>query len=185
MDLYEAIFARTSIAKVKPDPVPQASIERLLAAAVQAPNHHRNRPWRFVVLRGEARSRLGDVMASSLQAQAPDTPEAVLNIEKAKPLRAPVVIAVGVDKPLNPKIVEIENVCAAAASVENLLLAAVGQGLGAMWRTGKAATDPRVKTFLGFEPDQQVIGFIYLGYPESPRQPTERPSYDDRTVWME
>lgn len=185
MDLYEAIFARASISKVKPDPVPRPLIERLLAAAVQAPNHHRIRPWRFVVLSGEARSRLGEVMASSLTEQAPDTPEVVLEIERAKPLRAPVVIAVGVDKPSNPKIMEIENICAAAAAVQNLLLAAVGEGLGAMWRTGKAAIDPRVKTFLGFEPDQQVIGFIYLGYPEGPRQPVERASYIDRTIWME
>ncbi len=185
MELFEAIFGRASIAKVKPDPLPRAIIEKLLSAAVQAPNHHRIRPWRFIVLTGEARNRLGEVMAQSLRERQPETPGPILDAEKAKPLRAPLVIVVGVDKPVNPKVVEIENVCAAAAAVENLLLAAVGEGLAAMWRTGSAAFDPQVKDFLGFAPDQHLIGFVYIGYPETERPPVERPSFVDRTIWME
>jgi nitroreductase len=185
MDLYKAIYGRASTSKVRPDEVPRAIIEKLLSAAVQAPNHHRIRPWRFVVLTGKGRGRLGEVMAQALRKRDPMAPEVILEVERAKPLRAPVVIAVGVDKPTGPKVVEIENVCAAAAAVENLLLAAVGEGLGAMWRTGTAAYNPEVKAFLGFEPDQHMIGFIYIGYPESERIAVERVSYMDRTVWME
>ena len=73
-----------------------------------------------------------------------------LEKERAKPLRAPVLIAVGVDKPVDPRVLEIENICAVAAAVENLLLAAHAQGLGAMWRTGPAAHDPRSKEISGF-----------------------------------
>ena len=185
MELFEAIYGRASIAKVMPDPVPRLSIEKLLSSAVQAPNHHRIRPWRFVVLTGEARSRLGEVMAQSIRKRDPAAPDPLLEVERAKPLRAPVVIAVGVDKPANPKVVEIENVCAAAAAVENLLLAAVGEGLAAMWRTGTAAYSPEVKAFLGFAPDQHLIGFVYVGYAETARLPVERLSFDDRTTWME
>jgi len=58
MDLMEAIYNRHSIPKVKPDPIPHELVEKLLAAAVQAPNHHRVRPWRFVILTGAARHRL-------------------------------------------------------------------------------------------------------------------------------
>ena len=55
---------------------------------------------------------------------------------------APVPIVVGVDKPNLPKVVKIENVCAAAAATQNMLLAAHGLGLAAMWRTGDAAHRP-------------------------------------------
>jgi nitroreductase len=185
MELYEAIFSRASVPKVRPDAVPRSTIEKLLSAAVQAPNHHRIRPWRFVVLTGEARSRLGEVMARALGENQTGTPEPVLEVERAKPLRAPVVIAIGVAKPDAPKVVEIENVCATAAAAENLLLSAVAEGLAAMWRTGAAAFDPQVKAFLGFAPDEHLIGFIYIGYPETPREPVERMSFHDRTVWME
>ncbi|RPI87878.1 MAG: nitroreductase [Chloroflexi bacterium] len=184
MDIIEAIYTRQSVSKVRPDPVPRELIERLLAAAVQAPNHHKVRPWRFIVLTGEALCRLGDVMAASLQRRQPGVDPAALEVEKNRPLRAPVIIAVGVDKPSGPKVVEIENVCAAAAASQNILLAAHGLGLGGMWRTGPAAIDPDVKKFLGLESDQYLIGFLYIGYPEFERTPVLRPSYEDRTTWM-
>ena len=112
MELMTAIHTRQSVARVLPDQVPRGMIERLLDAAVQAPNHHRNHPWRFVVLTGAARQRLGETMAQARAQQAPDTPEAVLEAERNKPLRAPVLIAVGIDQPDSEKIIEIENVCA-------------------------------------------------------------------------
>jgi nitroreductase len=185
MDLFDAIYQRQSLGKVKPDLVPHEVIEQLLKAAVQAPNHHRVRPWRFIVLSGAARERLGDVMAESKRLAAPETPENVLDIERSRPLRAPVIIAVGVDKPTEPKVIEVENVCAAAAAVENLLLAATALGLGAIWRTGPAALEPRVKQFLGLASDQHLIGLVYLGYPEGEHIRQERPGIEDRTTWIE
>jgi nitroreductase len=185
MELFDALHIRQDIRKFKPDPVPRALIQRLLTAAVQAPNHHKVRPWRFVVLTGAARERLGEVMAQSLRRRDPNAVAEALNAARARPLRAPTVIAVGVDKPGDPRVIEIENVCAAAAAAQNLMLAACGLGLATMWRTGAAALDPDVKAFLGFAPDQHLIGFIYVGYPLVAPTPVERPSYEDRTVWME
>ena len=124
MNVLDAIYTRQSVGKMKPDPVPKADIEKLLSAAVQAPNHYKVRPWRFVVLTGEGRSKLGDVMAQVLKRRFPDVEQAALDKERGKPLRSPVVIAVGVDKPDDPRVLEIENVCAAAAACENILLAA-------------------------------------------------------------
>ena len=185
MDILTAIHTRQSISKVLPDMVPRQDIERLLDAAVQAPNHHRNRPWRFVVLTGAARERLGEVMAQALLSQATDTAEAALHAERLKPLRAPVIIAVGLARPDSPKIVEIEDVCAGAAAVQNMLLAAHGLGLGAMWRTGTAASAPLVKAFLGFAPDQQIIAFVYVGYPDGEHPPANRPPFEGYVTWMD
>jgi nitroreductase len=161
-------------------------IERLLSAAAQAPNHYKVRPWRFIVLQGEALRRLGDVFADILQSQHTDLPESALDKERTKPLRAPLVIAVGVDLPQDPRVIEIENVCAAAAAVQNLLLAAEALGLATKWRTGSQAFEPRVKQFLGLHPQQPLIGFIYIGYPQDAQgTPDERPSFEDRTVWLD
>jgi nitroreductase len=184
MDIFEAIHTRQSIGHVKPDPVPRELIEKILAAAAQAPNHYKVRPWRFVVLTGAARDRLGEVMAASLRQRDPNAGDESLARERAKPLRAPVVIAVGVDKPSLDKVIEIENVCAAACAVQNMLLAAHGLGLAAKWRTVPAAYDPAVKVFLGFEPDQHLIAFVYVGYAEREPPPPSRPSFEDRVVWM-
>jgi len=185
MELFEALHNRQSVGKVKEDPVPREVIEKLLSAAVQAPNHYKVRPWRFVVLTGEGRNKLGDVMAASQRDRHPDFPQAAFDKTRGLPLRSPVLIAVGADKPSEEKVLEIENVSAASAACQNLLLAAHGLGLGAKWRTGEWARDAKVKEFLGFEEDQYIVGFLYIGYPETEPTPKERPSFEDRAVWME
>lgn len=184
MELFEAIYKRQSQGKVKSDPVPRETIEKLLGTAVQAPNHYKVRPWRFVVLTGEGRNKLGEVMAASQRDLHPDFPQKAFDKTRSLPLRAPVLIAVGVDKPSEEKVREIENVSAASAACMNILLAAEALGLGAKWRTGEWARDPKVKEFLGFAPDQHIVAFLYIGYPEFTPEPRKRPSFDDRTVWI-
>ncbi len=185
MDALEAIHSRHSEGKVRPDPLPRELIEKLLDAAAQAPNHYKVRPWRFAVLTGEGRNKLGNVMAASQEERHPEFPREVFDKTRALPLRAPVVIAVGADKPSESKVLEFENICAAAAATENLLLAAHALGLGAKWRTGEWARDAKVKQFLGLESDQYIVGFVYIGYPEFVTVPAPRPSFEDRTVWIE
>lgn len=186
MDVLTAIHSRHSQGKVKTDRLPRELIEKLLSAAVQAPNHFKVRPWRFVVLTDKGLERFGDRMAASFKAKFPDAPPEAFKKERQKPLRAPLVIAVAADQPVEPKIIEIENICAAAAACQNILLAANALGLGAIWRTGDTARDPEIKKFLGFAPEQHLIGFLYIGYPDFiPTDIAERPSYADRTIWME
>jgi nitroreductase len=185
METLEAIHTRQSIGQVKPDTVPHELIEKILAAAVQAPNHYKVRPWRFAVMTGAGREKLGETMAQSTKLSKPDATEDDLQKDRSKPLRAPVVIAVAVDKPALPKVKEIENICATAAAVQNLLLAAHAIGLTAIWRTGPSATDPAVKQFFGWQADQHLIGFVYIGYPQGELAAPTRPSFEDRAVWME
>jgi nitroreductase len=182
--MSDIIFQRHSIPVVKPDPIPRDTIELLLNAGAQAPNHHRVRPWRFIVLEGTARERLGDIFAQVLSDQHPGLSAEALAKERAKPLRAPLIIAVGVDVPDDPRVVMLENICAAAAAAENILLEAVVQGLAGMWRTGAPANDVRVKQFLGLQPEQPMIAFLYIGYPAVGPKTEVRPSFEDRTVWM-
>jgi nitroreductase len=185
MDTNTAIHTRQSVGEVKPDPIPRELIENLLSAGSQAPNHYKVRPWRFFVLTGEGLKHLGDVLAKSLSLKAENISPEALDKERTKPLRAPLIIAVAVDKPVEPKISEVENICAAAAACQNILLAAHELGLATFWRTGPAAIDPLVKEFLGLEKDQHLIAFIYIGYPFKEPVARQRPDFSDRTVWME
>jgi nitroreductase len=185
MEIFEAINKRHSVGKVKADAVPRELIEKLLDAGNQAPNHYKVRPWRFIVLTGNARNQLGDVMAASFADRNPGLSPEGLDKTRALPLRAPVLIAVGVDKPVEAKVLEVENLSAASAACQNILLAAHALGLGAMWRTGDWARDAKVKEFLGLAADQLIAGFIYVGYPESEGELKERQPVEDRTVWVE
>jgi nitroreductase len=175
MEILEAIHGRKTVKVMNRDELPRDMIETLLSAGAQAPNHHKVRPWRFVVLTGDGLKKLGNVFAASLADRKPETPPEGLDKTRALPLRAPVIIAVGADKPAEPKISEVQNILLAASSL----------GLGAIWRTGEWASDKKVKEFLGFAPDQHIIGFIYVGYPEVMPEPYTRAGVEDRVRWIE
>src|SRR5687767_14020476 len=153
--LRSVIEDRRSIGKFHPEQPPRELIEQVLEAATWAPNHRLTEPWRFFVLTGDARRRLGEVMGRAHVASLGDSPkDPDVEFEKVavKPLRAPVMIAVAVEPVVDPTVVEIEEVCAGAAAVQNVLLAAHALGLAAMWRTGDAGFDPAVKAFFDLPP---------------------------------
>jgi nitroreductase len=187
-ELLDLLRSRRSIPRVGPDEPPRELIEQVIEAAGWAPNHYKTEPWRFVVLTGNGRKDLGDAMAAALRRRlpSPDSPDARPMIEKErnKPLRAPVVIVVAVEPSDLPKAVEIEEIEAGAAGVENMMLAAHALGLGTMWRTGEAAYDPEVKQFLGFAPDAHIISFLYLGYPDVPTLPPRERDLRPVTRWL-
>ncbi len=163
MDAIEALMGRVSPAQlVEPGP-DAAQLKTLLAAAARAPDHGRMQPWRFVLIDGEARTRFGEVMAQSLKRREPDAPVGKLDAERKKPLRAPLVVVVAAAVKDNPKVPDIEQVVAAGAAAQNMLVAAHALGLGGFWRTGATAYDAEVKRALGLADQDAIVGFLYLG----------------------
>lgn len=187
MSVMDAIRGRRSIGKVLPERPPREAIETILEAGTWAPCHHVTEPWRFTVISGDARNELGEIMArAKIERMLRQGKEIEGEFErlKAKALRAPVIIAVAVEPVEAPKIVEIEEVEAGAAAVQNMLLAAHALGLATMWRTGDPAYDPDVKRYLGFRPGAHIIGFIYLGYPAASPQRARHTPHDALTTWL-
>lgn len=188
MSVFETIIRRRSIGKMTAERPTREQIERILAAGTHAPNHHHTQPWKFFVLAGSARAELGEVMAEALLARGDDLSgekgQAQLAKERQKLLRAPVVIVVAAEHPLQGKALEIENVEAVAAAVENMLLTAEELGLAAMWRTGNAAYDPRVKRWLKLAPEDHIVAFLYLGYAAIPRQERSPIPFQEKTLWL-
>lgn len=188
MSVFEIIARRRSIGKMTSEQPTREQIERMLEAATHAPNHHHVQPWKFIVLAGSARAELGEVMAEALLARASDLSgekgEALLAKERSKLLRAPVVIVVAAEYPSQGQVLAIENVEAAAAAVENMLLVAEELGLAAMWRTGDAAYDARIKQWLKLAPEDQIVAFVYVGYPAIPRQPRQPVPFQEKTTWL-
>ena len=166
METLQAVITRQSVAPAfLRAPAPEGpALERILAAGASAPDHGRLRPWRFIVIRGEARHRLGEVFADALRKRQPDAPEAALEQERARPLRAPLLIAVAAKlDPQHAKIPELEQILSTAAAAQNILIAAHGAGFGAKWLTGANAYDEHVKAALGLAPDDRLVAFVHLG----------------------
>ena len=186
MEALEAVITRCSVAPAfLAEPAPDAAaLERILAAGASAPDHGRLRPWRFIVMRGAARRRLGEVFAEALRRRDPAAPEAALEQERGRPLRAPLVIAVAATVAKeHAKIPEVEQILSAGAAVQNMLLAAHAQGYGGKWLTGANAYDEHVKAALGLAPDHRLVAFLYLGSIDG--QPPAVPHADAREHTVE
>jgi nitroreductase len=187
MHVFDFIKRRRSIGKMTDERPTREQIELLLEAATHAPNHHHTQPWKFMVLAGHVREELGTVMALSLakrlEESSSEKAQASLKKERNKPLRSPVVIVVVAEPPKQPKVLEIENIEAVAAAVQNMLLVAEEMGLACMWRTGDAAYDPHVKQWLGLESGEHIVAFLYVGYPAIPRLERVPIEFKEKTTW--
>jgi nitroreductase len=165
MDALEALTTRASPLQLT-DPAPDRdALNAMLRAATRAPDHGRLRPWRFIVISGAARSRLGDVLAAALRAREPVAPDAAVEKERSKPLRAPLMIVVAARLIETRKIPAVEQIISAGAAAQNILVAAHALGFGGFWRTGPPAYDDRVKAALGLDAADSIVGFLYLGTP--------------------
>jgi len=180
MDIIEAIATRASISALAEPGPSDAQLDTLLRAGAAAPDHARLRPWRFLVARGAGRERLGDLLAAAQRAKNPLTPEDALERERRKPLRAPMILIVSVVPVAHPGAPEIEQILAGGAAAQNILLAAHGLGLGAIWRTGAPAYDPNVIAALGLPDNAKIVGFLYLGTPSGPAPAREPKSPEFR-----
>jgi nitroreductase len=184
MNAMQALHTRESAAKLQEPAPDEAALRTILQAAVRAPDHGRLRPWRFIAIRGDALRRFGDVLAQTFQARMPEATPDMLERERAKALRAPLIIAVAARVQRGGKIPEIEQVLSSGAAAQNIMLAAHALGYGAMWKTGDPAYDPRVKKALGLEEGDAIVAFIYLGTNAAGPRPIPRPAAEEfLTEW--
>src|SRR5437870_3597541 len=116
MDALEVIKSRISPAQLTEPGPSSGQLQEILLAGASAPDHGRMQPWRFIVLEGDARNRLGELMAQSLARREPQTPQSKVDSEYNKAFRAPLVIVVGATIQDNPKVPDIEQIIAAGAA---------------------------------------------------------------------
>jgi nitroreductase len=184
VDALELLLGRTSALKLA-EPAPSAEeLDVVLRSAVRAPDHGRLRPWRFVVIQADQRERFGELMADSLRARSSDVSPELLQRERAKAMRAPVIVVVAACVRTDRNIPAIEQIASASAAAQNIMLAAHAQGFGAMWKTGAPAYDTAVKRSLGLADADEIIGFMYLGTRVDGGAPASGPETADHvTVW--
>jgi nitroreductase len=184
VDAMDLLLTRDSALRLEPPGPDAAALDEIFRAALRAPDHGRLRPWRFIVIPEERRQRFGDVLADSLKKREPNTSPESLARERQKALRAPVIVVVAAQIKPSDKIPELEQIVSAGAAAQNVMLAAHALGYGAMWRTGAPAYDAGVKAALDLQPNDTIIGFIYIGTRAGGSAPVSRPVPEDFVgVW--
>jgi nitroreductase len=157
----------------------QDQLETLLTIASRVPDHGRLVPWRFIVIEGEARHRIGDTIAAVFQADQPGAGTEMVARERGRLARAPLVVAVVSRARPHVKIPDWEQILSAGAVAMNLLTAAGATGFGATWITEWYAYDRRVLDALGLASDERVAAFVHIGTARETPADRARPNLAD------
>jgi nitroreductase len=168
---------RSGSAKAMKAPGPsKKQIAEILRAGARAPDHGKLFPWRFIVFEGEARERFGDILAEVLEAEG-ERPKQVEE-ERARFLRAPLVIGVISAAREQHKVPVWEQELSAGAVCQNILIAATALGFVGNWLTEWYAYHPAVKEKIGLKPGERVAGFIFIGTAKEELEERPRPDMD-------
>ena len=181
MNAIELLTTRRSIlARNLGEPGPGADdLDKILVAGTRVPDHGKLGPWRIQVLHKEAQRRLGDVVAKRfVENQGERANEKMIEFERDRPQRAPVLLVVTSQLTVPHNIPEIEQRLSGGAVCMNLLNAAHALGYGAQWLSEWMAYDDEIKATLGHGPDTDIIGFIYIGTATEPPKERTRPELD-------
>lgn len=179
MDALTLLNNRNSEPKLS-EPAPDSeTLHRILAAALRAPDHGRLHPWRFLLISGKSRHRLGELFGNALRARDPQASPEQIKKNQDAPMRAPIVIAVIARLQDHPKVPKVEQLLSAGCAAHGILLAAQALGFGAIWRTGDNCYDPHVKEGLGLGEGEEIVGYIYLGAPVGVPKPVDPVRVED------
>jgi F420 biosynthesis protein FbiB-like protein len=177
--------------------VPREVLEAILTAAIYAPSAHNRQPWRFAVITSpDVRRDLALAMGARLRADLTadhmpqDMIEKDVNRSFSRINGAPVLVLacmsmVDMDRYPDPKRSAAERLMAVqstALAVQNLLLAAHAEGLGACWMCAPLFCPDVVSAQLNLPADWEPQALITMGYPAEHKQSTRQP-LETRVLW--
>jgi nitroreductase len=158
VSLADLAAARRTHKTFGPEPVGRETLLEVLATARFAPTHHLNQPWRFRVL-------------------GPETLEALKRVageKEAKKLdRAPTLV-LATAALTGDLATDEEDVCAAAAAIQLVLLAATERGIATYWRTPQVLRTKAGREAVGIPPGERFLGLIHFGTADHEPAPRER-----------
>lgn len=176
-ETLKTISDRHSVRTFLKDEVTDGEIGLLLNAANSAPSAHNQQSWRFIILRGEKKQELAQLVTTQ-SSYFPRPAAALLRMGAKSIISAPVVIAVAntgdlirhgtelfkVEKETAHDFFRTMEIQSSAAAVENILLAATSLGLGTVWLGVLYLIKDEVLRFLG-EPAGEFMAVVPVGRP--------------------
>ncbi len=156
MDLLEGIYSRRSVRQFTDQPVERGQLIEIIKAGTWAPSGLNNQPWRFViVMNAEIRQKLAKQTKYSFIIE-----------------RAPACIAVFTDK--SAMYHEVKDHLATGACIQNLLLAAHGLGLGAVWLGEILKNADAVRSLCGLADSMELLAVVAVGHPAAEKRTSSR-----------
>lgn len=178
---YDLLMRRRSV-KAKDmtgDGVDKDTMRKILAAGLRVPDHGKLAPWRFIVLEGDERKKLGRLISYALMEEGETSLKVAEKMQGYATQGPTLVIAVYSPSSAKP-IPEWEQQLSMGASIMNMLNAATALGVASQWLTGWGAFSPTVAAGLSLSAEEKVAGLLFFGdHPETAPTERTRPDFDD------
>jgi len=169
VSVYEALYRRRMAWQFKDQPVPKDVVQRMLEAAVWAPNHRLTEPWRFFVLEKESEARRKVASLAYEHILLRNNNAARAEAARKSVLDPPLVMYVYCVPGPNEEVTR-ENYAAVCCAAHNISLTGVAERLAVTWETGAITRHPKLKETLGAEDDWILAVMLSVGVPaETPR----------------
>jgi Nitroreductase len=176
-ETLRTINNRHSIRSFTDAPVADQDIQTIVEAANKAPSAHNQQSWHFIIVKGEKKKQLVDLV-NGKATEFPKSTSVLLRMASRSIASAPIVIAVantgelidhgtklfGVDFEVAYDFFRTMEIQSSAAAVQNLLLAATSLGLATVWLGILFLIKDDVLALLG-EPSGEFMAVIPVGYP--------------------
>jgi nitroreductase len=170
-EILNFMCKRVSSPRLEAPAPPVDVLEKVFQTALRAPDHMLLRPWRYLIVEGDARARLGELLCEAALKDSPELSEAQCDKYRSMPLRAPMIVVGIAENQTHKKVPVAEQVVSCGVGMGYMLLALQSVGFGGVWRTGPMATNGVVKERLGVQAHEALVGFLYIGTPKGELKP--------------
>lgn len=188
IDVLEVMRTASAVRRYRDEPVADDVLEQCLLAATWAPSGGNQQPWRLVVLRSAAirdvvtaaARKTWKVMADfyGFQPPAEDATDSKSRVLRAMAEHmhvggaAPVCVLFCVQPQRGAS--DLQNGGSIFPAVQNFLLAARAQGLGAAITLWHDACDDELRTLIGIPDDWRIATLVTAGWPKGGHHPVRR-----------
>jgi len=153
----------------------------ILEIACRVPDHRKLEPWRFIVIEGENRQKLGEKFCKIKLEDCELTPEQI-EAEQNRYMHAPLVIVV-VFSPVEHKTPVFEQLLSCGAVCQHINLASSALGFSSQWVTNWCAFDKLTQKELGLKPHESIAGFFHIGTATCTPNDRQRPDLTDKVEY--
>lgn len=164
-------------------PIERKVLEQILEAANWAPTHKHTEPWRFKVMQGESKTRLGEFLAEKYRETAPNFSAFKHQKIPLKFQQSACVIAICMQRDPKASLPEWEETAAVAMAVQNMWLMCTELEIGSYWSS--PGLIQHMHEFFDFEPGEKCLGFFYMGhFDEALPEGSRKSKIEEKTQWL-
>ena len=183
--IFDLIKKRRSVfpAQYNDESIAKSEIEKILEAANWAPTHKKTEPWRFKVLQGQSKEKLG--LFLSLKYMETEAKPKEFKVKKLieNPKKASAIIAICMQRDPNESLPEWEEIAATAMAVQNMWLCCTEMGIGCYWSS--PGLIKYMDEFFEMNEGEKCLGFFYMGHYDGELPEVTRGSIEHKVVWAD